>query len=245
MKIKIICEPAANWEGDLEKAKEFIREAKRLGLFAVKFQMYNEEIISVNPQYFEYLVKCILTEEQAKELFEYGKDIGQEVFFTCMYPEAVNICERIGVNYYKIRFADNQNYEILDKVKQTGKHCLFSDNPCKFIISHRGLKNRSTLLCISEYPAEIFTYFKILEENYIHFKEHDKWIDFPYKGISDHTHGLFLYKYIQYKNEHVKDFKGYPIKLEYFEKHMRLNGTHTLEDLWSVTFSELEIVLNR
>ena len=44
----------------------------------------------------EHCLSIMLTKEKAKELFDYGQSIGQEVFFTPMFPEAVEWCEEIS-----------------------------------------------------------------------------------------------------------------------------------------------------
>lgn len=77
-------------------------------------------------------------------------------------------------------------------------------------------KNLKYLYCVPEYPAKIDDYY------------------YPpnYAGISDHTHDLELLE------NAIMD------KVEYFEKHVKLEGTKPLEDAWSVTFEELGAVLN-
>ena len=102
--MKIIAECAINWD-TLEEAKLMISKCKDLGLFAAKFQLYNEESLEgiEDPKVKEYCLKRMLSFGQAHELFNYGKSIGQEVFFTPSFEKAVDWCEEIGVNYYKIR----------------------------------------------------------------------------------------------------------------------------------------------
>lgn len=239
--MRIICEPAANWEGDLDKAKEFISESKRLGLWAIKFQLYDEHVMQ--GPYYDYLKKSQLDYGMAKELFEYGKSIDQEVFFTVMYEEAVDICERIEVNYYKIRYNDSpENFErpsskkhiLLKKVIETNKPYFTSRK--SYCIYSRG--KALLLLCVPHYPANIIDYLFTDLDSYSRYRK--------FHGISDHTNNLTLFCYLR---DHEKLMKERNINCSnaqegyYFEKHIRLNGTHTLEDPWSITFEELEKVL--
>ena len=40
MKVTIVAEIASNWEGNIAKAKKLIKECKKCGADAVKFQMW-------------------------------------------------------------------------------------------------------------------------------------------------------------------------------------------------------------
>lgn len=213
--MKIIVEAGCNWH-TIEEAKLFIDKSKELGLFATKFQIYNDDVIK-DSEHYDFLKSIQLDYEKAKELFDYGKSIGQEVFFTPMFLEAVDWCEEIGVKYYKVRFKDNNNRLLLSKTMKT---------PYKktvFISANDGVykyhKDRVRVLyCIPKYPAKRKDYYK----EYL----------YAYHGVSDHTKGTKL----------LKEAKKFGF--EYFEKHMKLNDD-CLESKWSVTFEQLTEVLNK
>jgi sialic acid synthase SpsE len=128
----------------------------------------------------------VIGEAMAKELVDYGNTLGVDVFFSVYYPEAVDICERLGVKYYKIRYEDRFNYEIRDKVfatkVKTGNIFISGDN----------------LFCVPKYPAEINEYPFYLRNEV---------------GYSDHTHhneGTTLLEhaikqYYPYHEIHVKE----------------------------------------
>jgi len=69
--MKIVGEVGCNFKS-IKEARQFIREGKKLGLFAIKFQLFSKQMAKEVgiPEYLS------LTKIQAKELFEYGKHIG-------------------------------------------------------------------------------------------------------------------------------------------------------------------------
>ena len=156
----------------------------------------------------------MLDYNKAKELFDYGVSIGQDVFYTPMYPEAVDICEKIGVNYYKIRFKDNNNSKLILKIWEINKPYFISCN--NYLLMDHSRSNR--LYCIPEYPADFLDYYDI----------HDLY----YNGVSDHCSNTDLLEYC---------LSECPEK-EYFEKHICLTKD-CLESEWSVTFEQLEVIL--
>jgi sialic acid synthase SpsE len=195
-----------------------IYQAKDVGCFAVKFQLFNNKVIlGYNKNTYLALRSKILDKSDIKELVKYGKSINIDVFFSVMYPEAVDICEDIGVKYYKIRFKDNQNYDIIQRVLMTDKPFFISTNqPLKLGIESI---NMNALFCVPKYPA--------LRDDY--GLPSDFW--FNYKGISDHTSNTKLLKDMLFHRT-----------IPYFEKHVKLDN-HCLENEWSVTFEELKEVL--
>jgi len=217
--IKIIAEAGCNWR-TFDEAFDFIYQSKRLGLFATKFQIFNKELIKDN-QNFLKLQDLILDKEDVAELFYYGQEIDQEVFFTPMYPEAVDWLEELQIPYYKLRYLDRWNMELTTKILETNKPLFISFNYNESIYLENIHKNIIPLFCIPEYPAKIdFFPFSIRYG----FNDH-------YKGISNHN-GLELLKICL---EHQR--------YEYHECHVMLDGTEPLENDWSVSFSELKEVL--
>ena len=208
--MKIIVECGVNFS-NLDEAYDMIREAKRIGAFLCKFQLYNKEnlkdveVLKVR----EFLRSIMLSEIDAMELYEYGHCIGQEVFFTPMYTEIIPFLETLGVNYYKIRFKDHENTPLIKKVLDTGRPCFISINFTP------QLKTRKIkyLYCVPRYPADYNFYPCLLGTSF--------------EGYSDHTSDLrLLTESLEYN-------------VGYFEKHVKLDGTTPLEDKWSVSFSEL------
>jgi sialic acid synthase SpsE len=202
-------------------ARIMIKKAYEAGCWAAKFQLFTEKEAPNLPKH------LYITKVQAKNLFQYGKRLGIEVFFTPMFPEAVDWCEDIGVKYYKVRYKDNQNKELQCKIVDTNKPFFISFLPFG---SGGMIWKRATILnCIPEYPAPLETY--------------KAWGDMLYThghGISDHTSDLELLK-DTINNRFVKMYieSGYDY---YFEKHVKLDDD-CIESKWSVTFEDLAEVL--
>ncbi len=234
--MKIICECGCNFN-NLKEAMKLIDKTKELGAFLSKFQIYNEANIK-NSRDYKFLKEIMINEEKAKTLFEYGKTINQEVFFTCFYPEAVDICERIGVKYYKVRYFDRNNLPLYRKLKKTKDKLIFvsCQHPHDTIFYNMGKyqKRVKFLYVIPQYPAKLEDYEGFLIE---HFRDNPEKGLFPnkdFKGISDHTPDLRLFQI----------FNSTKIKpVEYFEMHMCMNKEEAIEGKWSKTFKELKEVL--
>ena len=214
MGIKVVAECGCNWKS-ISEAYEMIKRAKEVGCFAAKFQLFSKEQAKETgtPEFLS------LTKKQAYALFSYGYFMDMEVFFTCMNENSVDWCEDFGVKYYKIRYADNANYELYKKVEETKKFTFISTD-CPFGIMWKNLvdyKRGMFLYCVPEYPACISDY--------------DDAFNLGFRGISDHTRTLELLKTAKEN------------KIDYFEKHLKLDNTTPLEDKWSVSFSELKEVL--
>ena len=201
-----------NWN-NLDEAKAMIDKCAEHGFKFAKFQLFKDEGQGL-PEH------LYLTEGQAQMLFDYGKALNVEVFFTCMFAEAVDWCERIGVGRYKIRYMDRNNQGILKKVLDTKKPYFISmnleDNP----LFGYGYEQRKVLFCQPYYPCGIGDY--VFNSSII------------FDGISDHTKDLELLK-LALDTHNTNPFK-------YWEKHMKLDSVNRLEDMWSVTFEELASV---
>lgn len=216
--MKIIAECGCNYK-NMEEAKEMIRECKRLNIFLCKFQIFNEDNIKdiEDPKVREFLRSIMLDYDKAKELFDYGREIGQEVFFTPMFENAVDWLFELKVPYCKIRYKDNDNETLILKIIKAHFYKVFisTQNPSQFF------SNFKRLFCIPTYPAPIEKYNGI-DIRFFH-------------GISDHTNSINLLKGWYNK------FKNYSFGW-YIEKHVCLTKD-CLEKDWSCTFKELEEAL--
>ena len=185
MKVTIVAEIASNWEGSIAKAKKLIKECKKAGADAVKFQvwraadLYNEK----HPNWKE-IKKSELTFEKIKLLKNFADKNNIDFFCSLFYPEAVEFLNSLNVKMYKVAsrtclFKDPYSYETLQKEAETRKPIIISmgmggnKNKIKKIFS----KNKIIFCyCISEYPTAL---------NKIRFNEAKK-----YDGFSDHTLGI-------------------------------------------------------
>jgi len=185
LKTTIIAEIGSNWEGSVSKAEKIIRECKKAGADAVKFQMWRaEDLYSENHPNWKEIKKSELTFEKAKRIKKITDKIGIEFICSVFYPEAVKFLETLKVKRYKIAsrtclIKDPHSLEVLKSKSTTKKPMIISmgmgGNKKK--IENIFSKNKTTFCyCISEYP---------LEFKKINWKEAIK-----YDGFSDHTAGI-------------------------------------------------------
>ena len=185
MKVLIIAEIASNWEGSISKAKKLIKECKKAGADAVKFQMWRASDLydSSHPNWKE-IKKSEITFEKAKKLKKFADQEGIEFFCSAFYPEAIDILEKLKVKKYKIAsrtclLKDPFSLETLILKAQTKKSVIISmgmggdKQKIKNIFKNN---NTTFCYCVSKYPT------KFNEINW------NKAIN--YDGFSDHTIGI-------------------------------------------------------
>lgn len=208
-----MAEFGVNWK-NREQALFMMGMAKSLGINLIKFQLFQKEDVQ------EEIKSMVINEELAKELFEVGKSYGQDVFFSCMYPEAVDICEKIGVKYYKVRYFDRKNLPLYRKLKKTDKLIFVSCQDPHDTIFYSMVKYQKRvnfLYCVPKYPAQFRDYPLITPSGF--------------SGFSDHTDDIqILEHYLEYP---------YP---DWFEIHVKLDN-NCVESKWSKSFEELKEVL--
>ena len=185
MKVIVVAEIASNWEGSVAKAKKMIKECKKAGADAVKFQMWraNDLYNSKHPKWKE-IKKSEVTFEKAKLFKKFADGEKIEFFCSAFYPDAVTFLEKLNVKKYKIAsrtclFKDPYSYETLVSKAKTRKPIIISmgmgGNKQK--IKNILQKNNITFCyCISKYPTE--------------FQEIDWKKAIRFDGFSDHTIGI-------------------------------------------------------
>ena len=203
----------------MDLAKRLIREAKLGQGDLAKFQLYDHtKLYGNNPN----IPNVELTFEQAKMLFEYGKECGIEVFFSVFDTERVRWCEEIGVNRYKLastRLTKELFYAVVDTNKPIIQSLPFGRcEPDVLSWLHRPYKC-VYLYCIPCYPTPLSD---------LHF-EGIRWgKNDMYQGYSDHTIGLWAAK--------VALARG----AEIIEKHFSLSYNIGIDGKWSMTPEDLK-----
>lgn len=156
----IIAEAGINHNGDIAKAFELIKAAKRSGANAVKFQTYlTEKRVSKDAPIFDLLKKCELSYSDQEKLFDYGKELGITVFSTPFDIESVDFLESIGACVYKIASFDSVNKELIAHIASKSIPVILSTgmtNPEELESALGELKGVSTIIlhCVSSYPLE-------------------------------------------------------------------------------------------
>ena len=214
MKVFVVAEIGSNWEGSIKKAEKMIKECKKAGANAVKFQMWRAvDLYKKSHPAWKEIIKSELTFEKAKQIKKIAVKNHIEFFCSVFYPEGVDFLESIGVKKYKIASRtclqkDPYSSETLKRKSLTKKSIFISMGMggSKKKIIRIFKKNKPVFCyCISEYPLE----FKKI-----------KWDEaVKYDGFSDHTEGIIapiLYSILK-KQKRTKSV--------YIEKHVKLKNS--------------------
>lgn len=213
----IISECCTNWI-DLDMAKKMIKVCHEInpnGL--VKFQLFNPDDDKGKPHY-DWVKDHALTFDQAKELFDYGNSIGQEVFFSVFAPEYVDWCEKIGVKRYKIA-CNMRDAETLKSISETKKQRIVS-----IPYPYQNIKSEcdyEILYCPDGYPQKSFTMPLFNFDNY------------SVNGFSSHVIGLDIPKLAISRGAYI-------IECHFILNHKIL----TPDSVWSITPKQLQELVN-
>lgn len=174
---EIIAEIGQNFDGDIGRAVEMIKQVKDAGADVAKFQLYDAKALfpkEGNPWY-EYNLSTELSRKDIEALAK-ACDENQVEFMASVFDvERISWLEEVGVKRYKIASRSINEGKLIAALAETKKP----------IIASLGLWEETKfpeidadfLYCISKYPTE----FSDLK-----FKD----VDFnKYAGFSDHTIG--------------------------------------------------------
>ena len=172
----IIAEVGVNHEGDIEKAKLMIRQAKEAGANAVKFQTYKAGKLAskYSPSYWDTTKEPTKSqyelfsrydkfgEEEYIELWKYAKEVGIDFMSTPFDFEAVDFLYDL-VPAYKVASADITNYPLLRYIAKQGKPILLSTGASTVseiwkaveVIREVGNEQIVLLHCVLNYPTKI------------------------------------------------------------------------------------------
>lgn len=213
---------------DFREVKRMIGLAKDAGVDGVKFQVFRDEHIKGHPREAE-MHDLILKQSDIQFLRDTADECGIEFFATPMYPEAVDMLEKVGVKRYKIRYADRCNNDLINAILKTNKKVLLSCD--KAYLDHLMYGKGSEVVfnpaiihyiyCIPEYPPP-------LDEIYFPADFGDS----LFNGYSNHYPSISVplaaaARGAKYIEVHVKQDK-YP------------KGYKPIDDAVSLTFSDLK-----
>lgn len=207
--VKIIAELSANHGHSIEIAKESIRVAKECGADAVKIQTYTADTLTLNcdNKYFKIEQETIWDGttlyklyqeaytpwEWHKELFDYAKEIGIEIFSTPFDKTAVDLLEELNTPIYKIASFEINDIPLIEYAASKGKPMIISTGvgteeeireaveACK----RMGNNDITLLQCTSQYPA------KLEDANLVMIRELAERFGVK-SGLSDHTMGSLV-----------------------------------------------------
>ena len=234
MKITVVAEIGSNWEGNTIKAKKIIRECKKAGADAVKFQIWRaNDLYDTKHPSWKIIKKSELTFNQASILKKFADKIKIDFFCSAFFPEAVDFLESINVKRYKIAsrtclLKDPFALETLKKKASTKKPVIISmgmSGNKKKILKMFSKNNKTFCYCISEYPLE--------------FEKIDWAIAPQYDGFSDHTMGIMA-PIIFTILKKIKNSKKI-----YIEKHVKLKNSKGPDASTSITTEQLKELISQ
>ncbi len=177
--VYIIAELSANHNGSIEVAKETIKAAKEIGADAVKLQTYTADTITLNSDNEDFIIKGgTLWDEKTlfelyeeahtpwewhKELFDYAKEIGIDIFSSPFDKTAVDFLEQFDPPAYKIASFEITDYELVRYTASKGKPIIISTGIATIqeiqdvvdICKEEGNEDIILLKCTSAYPAPL------------------------------------------------------------------------------------------
>ena len=176
--VVIIAEAGVNHNGDINLAKELIKQAKYIQADYVKFQSFltEENISSKAPKteyqlqttissesQFQMLKKLELSLEQTFQLKQYADSLGIGFLTTPAERQNVELVSDLGLDFVKIASESITNYLLLSEIANLNQKTILStgmsniqeiDNAIEVLVKHGLQRDKLTLLhCNSEYPS--------------------------------------------------------------------------------------------
>ena len=175
----IIAELSANHGGKIEIAKETIKSAKEVGANAIKLQTYTADTLTLDCNKEDFIIKggtlwdnkklydlykeAYLPWEWHKELFEYAREIGIDIFSSPFDKSAVDFLEQFNPTAYKIASFEITDYELIRYTASKGKPIIISTGIATIdeiqdavdICRSEGNNDIVLLKCTSAYPAPL------------------------------------------------------------------------------------------
>ena len=175
----IIAELSANHGSKIEVAKKSIKAAKEMGVNAVKLQTYTADTLTLNSDKDDFIInggtlwddkklyelyqEAYTPWEWHKELFEYARDLGIDIFSTPFDKSAVDFLEQFDPIAYKIASFEITDYELVRYVASKKKPIIISTGVATIdeiqdvvnICKDEGNDDIVLLKCTSAYPAPL------------------------------------------------------------------------------------------
>lgn len=176
MSVTIIAEIGVNHNGNIEVAKELIREAKKAGVDAVKFQTYKAEMMvsrsamkanyqklttGIEESQLDMIKKLELSFDEFKIIRKYCDEIGIRFMSTPFDSESVTFLSEVGMEIWKIPSGEITNLPHLIKIAKLKKPVILSTGMSTLddvrsavkTLKDNGVRELTVLHCTTEYPT--------------------------------------------------------------------------------------------
>lgn len=153
--LKIIGEVSSNHNQSLERAKDLILEAKRLGFHSVKFQLFKiEQLFSSEILERSSLHRARrqweLPQEWLPVLYDFSRKHDIKIGYTPFYLDAVEICDKY-TDYFKVASYELLWQDLIEKIIETKKPLLVSTG----MATLEEIKNALSVVP-NDYPLTVF-----------------------------------------------------------------------------------------
>ena len=200
----VIAEAGVNHNGQVNLAKKMIDAAKKAGVDAVKFQVFNaEEMVTKTAEkaayqkgvggksQYEMLKELELTEDEFKQLATYSKRKNIIFLASAFDRKSVDLLDELNVPAFKIPSGEITNFPLLERIAKKRKPIILSTGMSTLqevkdaldVLRKGGARNIVLLHCVSAYPAEV------REVNLRAMRALKRRFKLPV-GLSDHTLGI-------------------------------------------------------
>jgi len=224
---KVIAELSGNHNSRISNAYKLIDKAVEIGVDLVKIQTYTPDTLTLNSRRKEFLIKKGIWKgyylydlykkahtpyEWHKDLFEYSKKKGMNIFSSPFDQTAVELLEKLNCPLYKIASPEIIDLNLLKIVALTDKDLIISTGmasnkeiyECINTVNKYGKGNIILLHCISGYPSPI----EEMNLNRINFLKKEFGLQV---GLSDHSSGV------------IAPIVATTLGIVLIEKHLTLN----------------------
>lgn len=175
----IIAELSANHGGKISIAKDTIKAAKEIGADAIKLQTYTADTLTLDSNKDDFIIKggtlwddkklydlykeAYLPWEWHKELFDYARELGIDIFSSPFDKSAVDFLEELNPSAYKIASFEITDYELIRYTASKKRPIIISTGIATFeeiqdavnICRNEGNEDIILLKCTSSYPAPL------------------------------------------------------------------------------------------
>lgn len=174
-RVLIIAEAGVNHNGDINIAKELVREAKRCGADIVKFQTfipeklasrhavmadYQKKNLGVDEPQDVMLGRLTLKQEEYVLLADYCREIGMRFLSTPFEVESMRFLDGLQ-DIWKIPSGEIANYPYLVEIAKTGKDIILSTGMSTLqevedaltVLRRNGAGKITLLHCTTNYPT--------------------------------------------------------------------------------------------